>query len=153
MAARLRAPGWYRAGLWTAIGVAFSYGLSVGLRALWDFDPLLQGESVLQISLLAAPLFFLYGLGTFDYWLYWAAGKPTVPDDHSDHGAHSWRDYFRPNTDHKVIGIQYIVNSFVFLFIGGLMAMLMRAELAAPGQAVRGRRAPTTASSASTPRC
>jgi cytochrome c oxidase subunit 1 len=134
MAARLRAPGWYRAGLWTAIGIAFSYALSIGLRALWDYDTLLHGESVLQIALIAAPMFFLYGLGTFDYWLHWAAGRPTVPDDHSDHGAHSWRDYFRPNTDHKVIGIQYVVNSFVFLFIGGLMAMLMRAELASPGK-------------------
>ena len=34
MAARMRAPGWYRAALWTVIGVAFSYGLSLGLRAL-----------------------------------------------------------------------------------------------------------------------
>ena len=38
------------------------------------------------------------------------------------------------NTDHKVIGIQYVVTSFFFLFVGGLMAMLMRAELAAPGR-------------------
>ena len=33
-----------------------------------------------------------------------------------------------------MIGIQYIVTSFFFLFVGGLMAMLMRAELAAPGR-------------------
>ena len=33
-----------------------------------------------------------------------------------------------------MIGIQYTVHSFFFLFIGGLMAMLMRAELAAPGR-------------------
>src|SRR6478609_9511138 len=32
------------------------------------------------------------------------------------------------------IGIQYVVTSFFFLFVGGLMAMLMRAELAAPGR-------------------
>ena len=25
-----------------------------------------------------------------------------------NHGAYSWRDYFKVNTDHKVIGIQYI---------------------------------------------
>ncbi len=28
----------------------------------------------------------------------------TKPEDHSGHGAKSWRDYFRVNTDHKVIG-------------------------------------------------
>ena len=29
------------------------------------------------------------------------------PEDHSSHGATSWKDYFRINTDHKVIGVQY----------------------------------------------
>ena len=67
-------------------------------------------------------------------WFYWAIGRPTRPEDHSSHGAHSWKDYFRVNTDHKVIGIQYTVHSFFFLFVGGLMAMLMRAELAQPGR-------------------
>ena len=33
-----------------------------------------------------------------------------------------------------MIGIQYTVTSFFFLFVGGLMAMLMRAELAQPGR-------------------
>ena len=37
------------------------------------------------------------------------------------------------NTDHKVIGIQYICTTFFFFVAGGLMAMLMRAELAQPG--------------------
>ena len=36
-------------------------------------------------------------------------------------------------TDHKLIGIMYIVACFAFFFTGGLMALLMRAELAAPG--------------------
>ncbi|MGH3846420.1 MAG: aa3-type cytochrome oxidase subunit I, partial [Pseudonocardiaceae bacterium] len=36
-------------------------------------------------------------------------------------------------TDHKVIGMLYLVTSMAFFFIGGSMAMLMRAELARPG--------------------
>jgi len=36
-------------------------------------------------------------------------------------------------TDHKLIGIMYMVACFTFFFIGGLLALLMRAELAAPG--------------------
>ncbi|HEX5201796.1 MAG TPA: cytochrome c oxidase subunit I [Actinoplanes sp.] len=36
-------------------------------------------------------------------------------------------------TDHKVIGLMYLTTSFVFFIIGGLMAMLMRGELARPG--------------------
>ena len=37
------------------------------------------------------------------------------------------------STDHKTIGHLYLITSFVFFLIGGLMAMLMRAELARPG--------------------
>jgi len=36
-------------------------------------------------------------------------------------------------TDAKTIGILYLVTSFAFFFIGGFMALLMRAELARPG--------------------
>src|SRR6266508_2399093 len=130
----LRAPGWWRALAFTVLGVAFCYALTIGLRALFGYDPLLDGEAVLAVALLLTPLFFLVGIGCFDYWFYWAAGRPTRPEDHSGHGARSWKDYFRVNTDHKVIGIQYVVTSFFFLFVGGLLAMLMRAELAAPGR-------------------
>jgi len=36
-------------------------------------------------------------------------------------------------TDHKTIGLMYLVTSFAFFMIGGLMALLMRTELARPG--------------------
>jgi cytochrome c oxidase subunit 1 len=36
-------------------------------------------------------------------------------------------------TDAKQIGLMYLVTSFVFFLVGGLMALLMRAELARPG--------------------
>ena len=36
-------------------------------------------------------------------------------------------------TDHKTIGLMYLVTSFAWFFVGGLMAMLMRGELAQPG--------------------
>jgi cytochrome c oxidase subunit I len=39
-------------------------------------------------------------------------------------------------TDHKVIGNLYLVTSFAFFLAAGLMAMLMRAELARPGMQV-----------------
>ncbi|HIK54152.1 MAG TPA: cytochrome c oxidase subunit I [Synechococcales cyanobacterium M55_K2018_004] len=55
-----------------------------------------------------------------------AEQKPAHPK------AWKWYDYFTFNTDHKVIGIQYIVTGFVFYIIGGLMAEVMRTELATP---------------------
>ena len=36
-------------------------------------------------------------------------------------------------TDHKKIGILYTISSFVFLAIGGLLALGVRTELAQPG--------------------
>src|SRR5207249_2099788 len=36
-------------------------------------------------------------------------------------------------TDHKVIGNMYLVTSFAFFMAGGVMALLMRGELARPG--------------------
>jgi cytochrome c oxidase subunit I len=43
-----------------------------------------------------------------------------------------WKEYFSFSTDHKVIGIQYLVTSFVFYLIGGVLAELVRTELATP---------------------
>jgi cytochrome c oxidase subunit 1 len=37
------------------------------------------------------------------------------------------------STDHKVIGYMYLITSFVFFGIGGILALIMRAELAKPG--------------------
>ncbi len=36
-------------------------------------------------------------------------------------------------TDHKKIGILYLVNSFIFFFLGGILALFVRTELATPG--------------------
>jgi len=47
-------------------------------------------------------------------------------------GGNNWRDYFGFSTDHKVIGIQYLVTTFVFYLIGGALATMVRTELATP---------------------
>jgi cytochrome c oxidase subunit 1 len=136
MAVRLKAPGFYRAALGAIFGIGFAVFITWVIRAASghvSYHHYLDFDAILTISLVSAPIFFLLGLGAFDYWLYWAAGRPTRPEDHSNHGAYSWKDYFKVNTDHKVIGVQYVVTSFFFLFAGGLLAMLMRAELAQPG--------------------
>lgn len=43
-----------------------------------------------------------------------------------------WKRYFSFSTDHKVIGIQYLVTTFAFYLIGGVLASLVRTELATP---------------------
>ncbi|NEQ79485.1 MAG: cytochrome c oxidase subunit I [Moorea sp. SIO2I5] len=50
--------------------------------------------------------------------------SPGAPED--------WKRFFSFSTDHKVIGIQYIVTSFLFFLIGGIFAMIVRGELITP---------------------
>ena len=139
MTARLRAPGLTRGFLFFVIGALLSAAVVLLVRALYGFPSFDGGlttkaqNAILLASLLFAPLFFFVGIGAFDYWIYYMSGRPTRPEDHSGHGAYTWKDYFRVNTDHKVIGIQYVVTSFFFMLLGGLLAMIVRAELAAPG--------------------
>lgn len=44
----------------------------------------------------------------------------------------NWRKYFGFSTDHKVIGIQYLVLTFIFYLVGGALATAVRTELATP---------------------
>ena len=126
--------GWVRAAWITAFFFGIGVGLVAFFRWLGHYDPVLDSTMVVVVGALTmAPIGFLAGIGTFDYWTAYAIGRPTRPDDHAHHGAKSWRDYFKVNTDHKVIGVQYLCTTFTFFVLGGLMAMLFRAELARPG--------------------
>src|SRR5687768_5736294 len=146
---RWTAGGWLRV-LWVVpVTFVLSAVLTLGARRLLGFesagleslvpnaDFMQYGPDELQVLvtvwLVVVPLTFLAAIGGFDYWAYWISGRPARPEDHSGHGARSWRDYFRVNTDHKVIGVQYVVTTFVFFVAAGLMAMFMRAELARSG--------------------
>jgi cytochrome c oxidase subunit 1 len=130
----LLAPGGLRAGWMALLFGALGLGLVLGIRAIAGWDPVWHWPPVITVAFLtAAPIGYLAGLGCFDYWVYYGVGRPTRPEDHSGHGARSWRDYVRVNTDHKVIGIQYVTMTIFFFVAGGLLAMLVRAELARPG--------------------
>ena len=54
---------------------------------------------------------------------------------HEHHELGWWRKYIF-STDHKVIGIQYGITGLLFLLIGFSLMMLMRWQLAYPGQAL-----------------
>ena len=56
---------------------------------------------------------------------------PGEPTGNSRPGSFVWK--MLTTTDHKMLGIMYIVLCFIFFFIGGLMALLIRAELFFPG--------------------
>jgi cytochrome c oxidase subunit 1 len=130
----LLGPGLVR-GAWMFVLFGWiGFGIVVLIRWGAGWHPILLTEPlVLVAALVSAPIGFLAGIGAFDYWVYYALGSPTRAEDHSGHGARSWRDYFRVNTDHKVIGVQYLMTTIFFFLAGGMLALLVRAELAKPG--------------------
>jgi cytochrome c oxidase subunit 1 len=83
-----------------------------------------------DVALLLAYFFgvigFLIGLGFANYPVSRMLGRPASLREKEQEG---WGRYFGLCTDHKVVGIQYLIGIGVFFFIGGLNAMLIRAEL------------------------
>jgi cytochrome c oxidase subunit 1 len=57
----------------------------------------------------------------------------TSAHDHGHHELPFWRKYIF-SVDHKMIGVQYAVTALVFLFFGFSLMMLLRWQLAYPGQ-------------------
>src|SRR5688572_10094099 len=63
-----------------------------------------------------------------------------TPDTHS-HVHHDDRSFIRKyifSTDHKIIGIQFLVMSLFFLLVGGILAMMIRWQLGFPSQPMPG---------------
>ncbi len=60
-----------------------------------------------------------------------------MADSEKDHGHHHEESFIRKyvfSTDHKVIGIQYGITSLLFLLFGFVLMMMMRWQLAYPGE-------------------
>ena len=84
MTARLRAPGIPRGFLFLVFGTLLCAAIIVGVREAYGYPVFADGgivtkaqNGILLLSLLIAPLFFLIGIGAFDYWFRWAAGRRT----------------------------------------------------------------------------
>jgi len=78
---------------------------------------------------------FLIGIGAFIAPVRWVFGRDLHEADQEymagkDQGKFR---YLRFCTDHKVVGVQYLVLGMVTLGIGGTMAMIIRTQLMRPG--------------------
>ncbi|MBA2743093.1 MAG: cbb3-type cytochrome c oxidase subunit I, partial [Chthoniobacterales bacterium] len=65
-----------------------------------------------------------------------AAHDPHQHDSGHDHHELGWWRKYVFSTDHKVIGIQYLVTGLIFLLFGFCLMMLMRWQLAFPGRSL-----------------
>jgi cytochrome c oxidase subunit 1 len=78
---------------------------------------------------------FMTGIGALIGPFRWLLGKDLNHDEHmfyagKDQGV---KRYLRYTTDHKVVGIQYLVLTMIIFFVGGVLAMLIRTNLGHPG--------------------
>ena len=107
-----------------AVGALILVSIRVAAgNAAWEVESVTAGAWLLALS------GWLLGVGV---WRYWAApwfGRPERVYDIT-----GWKRYFAFDTDHKVIGIQYLVTFLTLFFMAGLFAMLMRWELFSPGR-------------------
>src|SRR5689334_19988344 len=58
----------------------------------------------------------------------------TTTAEHAHHEELGWIRKYVFSTDHKVIGIQYGITSLLFLLFGFCLIMLLRWQVAYPGQ-------------------
>jgi cytochrome c oxidase subunit I len=117
--------------IWGVIGgiVGYIVGHWIGSRLAIDTPAQIasdQDDVAIFLGLLFATFGWMLGLGFFSYPLWRMLGRPATLREREEHGV--WR-YFRLCTDHKVVGIQYLVAVLFFFFVAGLNAMLIRGEL------------------------
>ena len=93
------------------------------------FDDTHQNDIALFVGYLVGVIGFLVGLGFANYPVQRMLGKPSSLREKEQQGIGR---YFGLCTDHKVVGIQYLLGIGAFIFIGGLNAMLIRFELLRP---------------------
>ena len=74
---------------------------------------------------------FMAGIGAFVGPIRWFMGRDLTHLDAEYMAGKDlgWWRYFKFTTDHKVVGLQYLVVTMFLLGLGGLLAMLIRTEL------------------------
>ncbi len=111
--------------------VGFWLGHQIHAKSIAYFSDTGQNDIALFTAYFTGVVGFLVGLGFANYPLQRLLGKPASLREKEGGGVGR---YFGLCTDHKVVGIQYLIGIGVFIFIGGLNAMLIRFELLTPNQ-------------------
>lgn len=113
---------------WGAVG--FLIGLSSLLLARFLLGLELQAaEPMIVVGYVFGLVGWLLGVGVWDYWACEWFDLPLKKYETTD-----WQRYFAFDTDHKVIGVQYLVTFLALFLLAGLLAMVMRLELMQPGR-------------------
>ncbi len=116
---------WIKGLLAGIIGFVIGAGLAV------LFGQPLTSEVTITLGYVVFLIGWLLGVGVWEHWACeWFGIPPKPTPTRESHGA---ARFFMFCTDHKVIGIQYLVTFIVLFLLAGLAAVVMRLELMAPG--------------------
>ncbi|MGH8981877.1 MAG: cytochrome c oxidase subunit I [Acidimicrobiales bacterium] len=87
-----------------------------------------ENNPAIVLGLVLAILGWLLGVGALNYPIAKMFGRePAAVED-----PQNWTKYLRFSTQHKTVGLQYLIGVLAFLFTGGLLAMAIRTELLSP---------------------
>jgi len=130
-----------RLNMWTGIGLGVVLAVAAYLigQALWADDPQGTDQAVIAGEI-GWVIGFLIGVGAFVAPIRWMLGRDLTHDDEmflagKDQGVSR---YFRFTTDHKVVGVQYLVLAMTTFGVGGTLAMMIRTQLLRPGATLFG---------------
>lgn len=116
------------------LGAFFGYFIFSAVAGRFAVNRDLYPDQSLILGFLGILLGWLLGVGALGHPIRWMFHLPTYdPAEVTDFPDMGWKRYFRWNTDHKVIGLQYMALTLTMLAEGGTIAMLMRANLFSPG--------------------
>ena len=116
----------YLIGHWLGNVIASGYQQTAGASG--------QNDVAIVLGLSLGVAGWMAGIGALNYPLAKILGYELSPHPPEP----TWTRYFRMTDDHKVVGMQYAVGVLLFLFTGGLLAMLIRTELLSPTNHVFG---------------
>lgn len=114
--------------IWGAIGFLFGIGLLALIRLLVGLEPVAV-EPMMVMGYIFGMIGWLLGVGVWAYWVREWLAFPMKKYDTT-----GWRRYFDFDTDHKVIGVQYLVTFLALFLLAGLLAVVMRLELMQPSR-------------------
>lgn len=129
------------------LGTAIAGGLILGYVAwllshhfLLDKDDPSVSNQITTITLAGWAIGFMIGIGAMRGPICWLLGRDQSHEDEmfvagKDQGVSR---YFRFTTDHKVVGIQYLVLTMVLFAVGGTLAMMIRTDLITPNSGFLG---------------
>jgi cytochrome c oxidase subunit 1 len=122
------------------VGFVVGWGIgSVAIAFTQGIDNSLGSDAGILLGYALSAVGFIAGMGFLNYPINRLLGRPRPSEEDNAylHGEGSGLSkYFRMTTDHKVIGMQYLVMILAFLFLGGLGAMFIRSELLTPTPSV-----------------